>query len=105
MDGTTWGWQDVEGIALLTGLITALAGGFIGYGALRQRVETVREIATDARSLADRAKADLAAYKAEAERRFVTDETLDRVEERIVAAIERLGDRLDKLIDRGAQRT
>lgn len=48
---------------------------------------------------------DLNLFKLEAARRFVTDEMLAKVEERVIAAIDRLADRLDRLVEaRSARR-
>lgn len=99
-DISTWGWQDVEGIITLAGMMGMVLAGGIGYGVLQQKTSQAARDAMDARQTSEKNARDLAEYKADAERRFVTDETLNRVEERIVGAIERLGDRLDRVIDR-----
>lgn len=99
-DPSTWGWQDVEGVITLAGLMGTVLVGGIGYGVLQQKVARATEDAKTALAAGVDVQKDLAAFRADAERRFVTDETLARVEERIVGAIERLGDRLDRVIDR-----
>lgn len=43
--------------------------------------------------------AELAAYKLEAAQKFVTDDMLSQVEKRVVGAIDRLADRLDRIIE------
>ena len=42
---------------------------------------------------------ELAEFKVEAAKRFVTDEMLLRLEERVVGAIDRLAERLDRVIE------
>jgi len=48
---------------------------------------------------ADKADKNLSDFMLDANRRFVTDEMLTKLEERVVAAIDRLGDRLDRLFE------
>lgn len=99
----TWGWDDIQGIITLAGFLGMATLGGIGYGALQQKTAQAGSDAAEARKTADHTAQALSDFKADAERRFVTDETLNRVEERIVAAIDRLGDRLDRVIDRKPQ--
>lgn len=93
-------------IALVSALLTA--GGV--FAVMRHRIEvaekSVKDLReahekaiADARGLAVKALGDLADFKVEAARQFVTDEMLMKVEERIVAAVDRLADRLDRLLD------
>lgn len=47
----------------------------------------------------DRLRGDLHSYQLDAAQRFVTDDMLTKVETKVLAAIDRLADRLDKIID------
>lgn len=42
---------------------------------------------------------ELAAFKETAAQRFVTDEMMTKLEERVISAIDRLADRLDRIIE------
>jgi hypothetical protein len=42
---------------------------------------------------------ELASFKLEAANRFVTDEMMTKLEERVIGAIDRLADRLDRIIE------
>ena len=44
---------------------------------------------------------DLDAYKLEVAKNYATNNAISQVEERVVQAIERLGDRLDRFLERG----
>lgn len=105
--------------------VIAAAVAFIGFGGfmtlagfvwkLADRLRSLESEAGLARSAATQAESDvrrvdteLSAFRIEAARRFVTDETIEKLEGRIVDAINRLGDRLDRVIDgrrRGASRS
>lgn len=62
-----------------------------------------KRLAENAEKKAAAVEKDLADFKVEAARRFVTDEMLAKVEERIVGAIDRLADRLDRIIESRAK--
>lgn len=91
--------------------------GFIGFGGflailgwvwrLSRQITNVENQATDglkraqdAFTLAVQVKDDLNAFKVESIKRFVTDEALERSEERTIGAINRLAERLDRIIER-----
>lgn len=67
----------------------ALATAQESHKALAERVETIRS--KGAQELAD--------FKLEVAKNYATNSAIREVEERIVVAIDRLGDRLDKIID------
>ena len=90
--------------------------GFVGFGGflailgwvwrlsrqiakVETRAEAAEKESANAFSLAVQVKDDLNAFKIDAVRRFVTDETLARTEERIVDAVNRLAERLDRIIE------
>lgn len=62
-------------------------------GATEKRVEEVRA----------KAAHELAEYKLTVAREYATSGAIKEVEERVVEAINRLGDRFDKYFDRGGQ--
>lgn len=68
----------------------SLATAHEAHKHLAERVETIR--AKSAQELAD--------FKLEVAKNYATNAAIKEVEERIVVAIDRLGDRLDKIIDR-----
>ncbi|CAI2936174.1 hypothetical protein [Aminobacter niigataensis] len=68
----------------------ALAKAHEAHKLLSERVESIR--AKSAQELAD--------FKLEVAKNYATNSAIREVEERIVVAIDRLGDRLDKIIDR-----
>ena len=72
----------------------------VSYGMLRRQAADAEKKADKAQSSANESKAALAAFREEAARRFVTDDMLESVEKRIVASIDRLGDRMDRVFDR-----
>ncbi len=80
-------------------IVTAVAATAGSYAVTKYRSERAEQAAAEARLLALQAINELNAFRLEAARRFVTDEMLVKVEERVVEAINRLGDRLDRLLD------
>ncbi|MDR3495353.1 MAG: hypothetical protein P4L82_12200 [Ancalomicrobiaceae bacterium] len=95
-------FADVHVIADLAAVVIALctAGGvLVGYGRLQANISTTSGVAKGAEEKADDVAAGLASFRVEAERRFVSSEIMEKTEARIVAAIDRLGDRIDNLVD------
>lgn len=82
-------------LAILTA-VSAVAGS---YAVTKYRGERAEQAAEAATKLALAVQAELTAFRLEASRRFVTDEMLMKVEERVVEAINRLGDRLDRVLE------
>ena len=82
------------------GFVLTLVLQGVSYGWLKKQASDAEKKAEAAQDKADAAKLSLAAFREEAARRFVTDDMLKNVEERIVQSIERLGDRLDRVFDR-----
>jgi hypothetical protein len=72
----------------MTELTGALGIAQASHGNLAERVETIR--AKSAQELAD--------FKLEVAKNYATNAAIMQVEERIVVAIDRLGDRFDKII-------
>lgn len=67
----------------------AMAALEAAYKMLKDRVEDVRA----------KGAHELSEFKLEVAKSYATNTAIKEVEDRVVAAIERLGDRLDKLID------
>ncbi len=68
--------------------------------ALSDRLDADRKAAADA---AAAVRADLERHRLEVAKDYVSRDSLRELEERLVAAIERLGDRLDRVLDRRAK--
>lgn len=102
--------------------IIAAIVAFVGFGGLVTMAGFIWKLADRLRALeadasAAKAKASAAAdhaislqkeiseFKVDAARRFVTDEMLTKVEERVIAAIDRLADRLDRAFEERAARS
>ncbi|PZR94184.1 MAG: hypothetical protein DI537_08830 [Stutzerimonas stutzeri] len=89
---------------LLTGG-AMLVGIASSYAVTRSQVATLAERLRSAEADIRQGQVDLAQFKLDAARRFVTDEMMTKVEERVVDAINRLGDRLDRILEtRGGAR-
>lgn len=84
------------GMVTLAGFIWKLADRL---RALEGDAATAKAKADHANDRAERLQTDLSDFKVEAARRFVTDEMLIKVEERIITSIDRLSDRLDRIIE------
>lgn len=98
-------YEVIAAIVLFVGF-----GGFVAVGTwvwnLSQRLSTLgaeahaaQQRADDAFKLAVEVKDALSVFRVEAAQRFVTDEMLAKVEERVIAAIDRLADRLDRAFE------
>ncbi|KFC63963.1 hypothetical protein FG93_05473 [Bosea sp. LC85] len=84
---------------LLFSLATVLATFAASWGVIRfQGHQNDRRLARLEQRLEQQA-IDLAAFKLEAAQRFVTDDMMAKLEERVIGAIDRLADRLDRLIE------
>lgn len=102
VDGLSW--ETIKGLIAVCGFLGAVCTFGIGYGRLRSRVEATERRAEAAERRAERAcekvdeeAAKLAAFREQAVREFVSIETLGALEDRIINAVNRLADRLDRL--------
>ena len=94
------GLGDVTGVVAL--VVTILGGGtawVLRWG----KIEAAAEIAKEARTEAERCRTELAEFKERAAREFATVTMFVQFEQRVVNAIDRLGDRIDRTIDRHDQ--
>ncbi len=90
--------------ATLIALLTQFALLIVTIDRARRESKVADDKAEKAAKAAADTQRELDAFKLEAARRFVTDEMLAKVEERIVSAIDRLADRLDRIIEGRAGR-
>ena len=80
--------------------IVTLAASIAGsYAVTKFRSERAEQRAEAAERRAEAVEKELAEFKLDAAKRYVTDEMLMKVEERILVAVNRLGDRLDRVLD------
>jgi hypothetical protein len=90
-------WPMLAGLILIGGFLIAI---FKVVDTWSQRVsagQAAKEIATAAMSRAEKAEADLAAFKEQVARDYVSQMLLEKMEDRVTGAVNRLGDRLDQL--------
>lgn len=85
--------------ALILSLATALATFAASWGVVRYQGHQHDKRLAEIEIRLQRQGDDLSAFKLEAARRFVTDEMLARLEGRVIDAINRLTERLDKVIE------
>lgn len=97
-----YAWMFGAGMFLLTAL--SVYGTWV---VARYKGEQAFEAARSARERADSVERELAAFRAEANARFATIEMLEKSENRVADAINRLADRLDRVLEttRPAPRT
>lgn len=84
------------GIGLIAGWIWRLSRDL---AKMEAEAAKANRRADEAFVLAVETKNSLSAFEVDAARRFVTDEMLTKVEERVIAAIDRLADRLDRAFE------
>lgn len=98
---------DWQALYAFLGALGIVIGVGIALGVLQSRsirnakdAEAARQIALNALAKAETAAAALAEYKLQALRDFVGGKTIDEMENRVMQAINRLGDRFDRAFDR-----
>ena len=89
-----WTWVIALGMFVL-----AAATFAFGWVARIIKGESASDTAREAKQEAAQARSDLAAFKAEAAGRFATIEMLEKSENRVADAINRLADRLDRVLE------
>lgn len=95
---STFGMQDIQALILLVGFIVAIGSGFVTWGMMRSQLSGLEQDLKRAHAKADQALTDLKTLEVRVAREYVTAASLLAVEEKIVAAIQRLGDRLDRVL-------
>jgi uncharacterized membrane-anchored protein YhcB (DUF1043 family) len=89
-------WQEIGiVVAIVVGIIGALAAAFRH---LQSQIGEVRKDSSDTRQRVDE-------FRVEVAKNYVTNSAIREFEERMVAAIDRLADRLDRLFERTSPRT
>ena len=103
-----WSWSDYSGMATV-GVFLATVGGWFHKG-LSEKATMAAAKADDAMTKAEKASADLSAYKAEAIEKFVPRAHLDQIKSEIIQRIDKqddasrssfgqVTDRLDRIIE------
>lgn len=91
--------MDTGDIIAALSLALLVLGGGITWVLRFGKVESAAEDALEAKKLAEQATKDLAEFKERVARDYATANMVAAVEGRVVAAIDRLGDRLDRLLE------
>jgi hypothetical protein len=86
-------------LTILLTLITAICSVAAAWALTKRTAEAAKETADAANKKASDLERQLAEFKIEAAKRFATDETLAGVRSEVVEAINRLADRLDRVIE------
>ena len=98
MDG--FSWTQVAGLMLIGGFLIALLRLADAWSRRVSSGESAKEIASAALAKAEAAEANLAAFKAEVAKDYASNAMILQLETRLVAAIDRIGDRLDRAFER-----
>lgn len=86
-------------------IVAALSAFFIQRGNINTAVKEANEAKEEAKNAILRARelgAELANYRLEVSEKYATHKSLEQLEERIIQAVERIGDRLDRVFERTA---
>lgn len=89
-------------IALGALVLTAM-GGFAAWVIRFGKAESAMEVARASQAEVDAVKGQLAAFKVEVARDYATASMVAAFEMRMAAAFDRLGDRIDRLIESRAE--
>lgn len=96
--------MSVEWTVTVGNLLTAVAmlvGAVAGFVTLKGRVETAVKAAETAAAKASDIEREFHKFQLEVATKYATTNAIAEVEQRVVDAINRLGDRLDKFLTRG----
>lgn len=91
MDGAT--------IIALVALSVTVVGGLATWAIRFGKAENAHDLAKEAVATANAAVSDLAEFKERVARDYATANMVASVEGRVVAAIDRLGDRIDRILE------
>lgn len=83
-------------LVTLGGVVWRLA---VGLTAAKNKADAAMIVANDATTLARQAERDLSTFREQVARTYVTSEGLTRLETALTGAINRLGDRLDRVLE------
>jgi|GEM_PF-2338029 len=98
MNPAEWSWVFPAAALALTA-----SGVYGGWAVGRYKGESAHAMAKAAQERADAAHAALAAYKTEVVAHFATIEMLQKSEDRVAEAINRLADRLDRFFENSSR--
>jgi len=101
-------WPAVAALASLAGFGIAFATFWITFGSRIGRAELeaseAKSKAKDADDKATLLSAAFAMYREQVARDYIHRETMREMEDRLAAAIDRLGDRLDRFVETAARK-
>lgn len=86
-------------LVAVAGLGLAIMGGFAAWVIRFGKAEGALEEAKEAKALAISAKGELADFKERVAREYATAAMVAAVEGRVITAIDRLADRLDRILE------
>lgn len=91
--------MDVGTVIALGALGVTVIGGAVAWIMRFGKLENAAEVAKQALAKAEEVSSELAEFKEKVAREYVTGTAIERVETRLVTAIDRLGDRLDRAFE------
>ena len=103
----TWGWDDVQGIITLAGLVTTAGALAMAFGVNKAkiaenatRIDQILVRLEQKRTRLEKTERELADFKERVAREFVAREHMRELEERFLLAMDRLGKQIDTLSER-----
>jgi hypothetical protein len=94
--------MDASLIVAILALLVTLGGGFAAWVIRFGKAEAAAETARQALEKAESGEAALAAFKVEVAQNYATAEMVNSVASRVEGAIDRLADRLDRILEQRA---
>ena len=91
--------MDASTLIALGALAVTIVGGGSAWVIRFGKIEAAADVARQALEKADKAEADLATFKERVAREYATATMVAAFESRMGAAFDRLGDRIDRLIE------
>ena len=91
--------DDISGLATIISIGVVLGTVAVAWGSNRAILKEHERRLNEKRQRVDTVSRELQEFKEKVARDYVSREAVMQLEERLVGAIERLGDRLDRLID------
>ena len=97
MDGVDW--QEISSIGTLCGVglvfVSGTAAILLAQGRSEKRLEAIEKNASSALDKIEKHEKEFSAFKADAAEKYASTATIERLEERVFAAVERMGDKFD----------
>lgn len=81
------------------GLVLSILTVYGSWAVARYKGESAADAVKEAKAASERTAADLAAFKTEVAHDYASAKMVEQVEGRVVSAIDRLGDRLDNIVE------